>query len=1331
MNKNINHKMVACVAIMLTAGSVLATDGTIGASGAFTAGATWVGGVIPGGPGSTMWITNGNFTISSSYTNVVLGNIVTPVEATNATLSSAFTWSYPEGVRTDGNVDPVYGAYKFGIYTNYLTFDSGVEGTPATIRCLGPQTAKYRYVFNTPIVLNSDLYVYHAGRVSGTWDNPMSAIWLGKDIRETGGRRSLTVDFGQQDMELTLYGSNTFSGNLIVNKGLVRAGNPFRYGVSGYQFGYDNTVVATSGVATVDLGGLNFGPEKPLYLGGKGANSMGALVSGCQSPAVTSVWSGPITLFSDTAVAGTVGRYPRSEGGNLRINGNITDGGRNCSLENVSQRNLILAGTNTYSKGTILTGGFLTALKAVSLGSGPLYFNGGAFVIDSATGVDLSSFTLISTNSKPVEMILGSADYTPANPFVGFKFGLTKNGPGALILKQNNVYTGTTAVARGDLILDYSQTSGQKTEPEGTINLSGDARLIIRGGTAAITGQKSRTLTSTSGANARVINDTTMPFTFNFITTGYSVLNLEGSGPYKMIQQANGTEGSAYPNIFQPNVVFNGKDWAFRTSNDCFSNYTAYATDWSGSNKHVDVTAALAATVPAGFQVSTLRFNTPNNGTPIELNLSGTNFLKGGAILVTEAMGTTPVHITGGSLARMGAGSFIIYNYNTQAVVQVDSQFLGSPTIYTNNLGVVTNMIFSNVAFVKAGPGKVILGEADNQFDAYPFIVNGELEISGPKSLGVGNWYSGLLSLQNFVYIYNGSTLTTRGNFDFCREVIPGISNRIALVVNAAGGILNVAGAGDTVTKDTVRPGSVFNNGGRLIKRGKGTYCNKIGFAASADQMGDGVIARDPVMYFEVEDGTVALASGSLAAQGFIGEGPMIMTVRSNAMLKGVGWLCGNNGGANGGGSPEDTAARKILIIEETGATVDLNGSSIGMGSTGFDTLTRAVDYIYGPGTLTVTNSSVTAASVSFNSLMNSGYTGRFNALRYMTTDATTGGGLPNGELQVPQGFSHSFLGCQSPGYPLSFGRLTGNGAFGGKGISNSDADHIAFIGCDDASTFEFSGYLWGTWTTATRGAFRYVKVGNNSWRISGTTNAMTTTVTIRKGSILVGANSFGGVAGALGTERVILGDAGTTPSDTMALLTDGAFTVGNGIILPPYAPGSVAILGGNQTTGASSFTNALALTRNVILTSANTDSPNGVTFSGAISGSGGITKTGVGTVYLTGAVTNTGPTVVQAGSLVVQSNVTLTNTLSVTAGTGVSATLAVTGNLTLGTGATLAVSAGTLVRGQTYTLVTWTGTRTGTFASTTGLPENWRIKYLSNSAVLYYAPPGTMIRVM
>ena len=211
----------------------------------------------------------------------------------------------------------------------------------------------------------------------------------------------------------------------------------------------------------------------------------------------------------------------------------------------------------------------------------------------------------------------------------------------------------------------------------------------------------------------------------------------------------------------------------------------------------------------------------------------------------------------------------------------------------------------------------------------------------------------------------------------------------------------------------------------------------------------------------------------------------------------------------------------------------------------------------------------------------------------------------------------------------------------------------------------------------------------------------------------------------------VLLGDSGTGANDSLALLTDGPYLIGNTLVLTNANPGGTVTLGGNQTSGASSFTNALNLTRDVVLTSANTDSPNGVTFSGKLTGPGGITKTGVGTVYLTGVVSNTGPTVVQQGQLIVQSNVTLTNTLTVAAGTAGSGTLAVNGNLTLGSGAALAVSVGTLVRGQTYTLVSWTGTRTGAFAPVTGLPATWHTGYRSNSFVLYYAPPGSLIGVL
>jgi len=1330
----VGYAAVCAVLTVWAGGTAQAVDGTVAQSGAFSTSSTWVGGSIPGGPGSTVFI-RGNFNVQSLYTNAVIGHILTPADATVSALTSEFYLSYPEGVRTDGNIDPVYGTYRFGVYTNYLTLDSGVEGQPATVQCLASAlTSKYRYVINVPLFLKSDLAVRHAGRVSGAWDNPMTAIWLGKDIREEGGRRSVRAEFGKEDMQLMLMGSNTFSGDLIVDKGVVRAGSTERYGAPGFQFGCDNTVLATSGVATVDLGGNNFGPEKTIKIGGRGANGMGALVSGCQSPAVTSVWSGPVTLVSDACVAGTVGRYPRSEGGNLRIDGNITEGGSACSLENVSLRNLVLAGSNSYTKGTILTSGFLTALKAESLGSGPLIFNGGAFALDSATGVDPTDFTLVSTNSKPVQIILDGADYTPAQPFTGFKSGLTKGGPGALILKHNNSYTGTTTVARGDLILDYSETSGQKTEPEGTITLSGDARLIIRGGTSAITGQKSKTVATTAGSNARVINDSTMPFTFNFISpNSASTLNLEGDGPFLDVQTLNGSESTAYPNILPQTILFKAKDWAVRNANYSVSNFTGYVSTWEGSNKHVDVTAELAASVPEGISVSTLRFNTPNNGTPIVLNLSGTNFIKGGAILVTEAMGSTEVHITGGSIARMGTGSFIIYNYNTQAVVRIDSQLLGTPTILaTNGVSgfIATNMIASQVAFVKAGPGKVILGDVDNHYDYHTYVVNGELEISGPRCLGIGSWHNSWKSIQNFVYVFNGATLTTKGTFTLQRETIQGVTNQIAFCANSVGGVINVANVGDTVTKEAINPSPVLYNGGRFIKRGKGAWCNKIAFGNSDDLVGGGVIARDQIMRFDVEEGTVALVNGASLAHTFIGEGPMVMTVMSNVVLKGAGWLFGNNGGANGGGSPEDAAGRKVLFIHETGATVDLNGTSVNMGAAGADTLARALDYLHGPGTLTVTNSSATVAAFSFNSLMNSGFTGRFDARIGMTSSgASSGGGLPNGELSVPEGVSHKFIECFYPHYPLRFGRLTGNGVFGGTGANGSDKDMVAFIGCDGGSTFEFGGHLWGTWYAANRGSFRYVKVGDNTWRISGTTNAMTANFTLRKGTVLVGANSPGnGAVGALGTNQVILGDSGTSQADTMALLTDGPYTVGNGIILTEYAPGAVAVLGGNQASGASLFTGALNLRRDVRLHSAGGD----VTFSGAVTGPGGITKTGPGTVYLTGAVSNAGPTTVQAGQLVLPGGTAVTNTLTVAAGSAGSGTLAVNGNLTVGEGATLAVStSGSLVRGQTYTLMTWTGARSGTFLTVTGLPADWHVGYLANSLILYYARPGTVIMLL
>lgn len=378
-----------------------------------------------------------------------------------------------------------------------------------------------------------------------------------------------------------------------------------------------------------------------------------------------------------------------------------------------------------------------------------------------------------------------------------------------------------------------------------------------------------------------------------------------------------------------------------------------------------------------------------------------------------------------------------------------------------------------------------------------------------------------------------------------------------------------------------------------------------------------------------------------------------------------------------------------------------------------------------------LTNSVGTTAKFTAGQGVHSRFTGIFEVPgNFLASGESSAFALPNGELRLGASAIANFGTLSTL---CRFGALTGTGFFGGWG----DHSRMPFyIGDDRSETFEFAGML-KAYNTDTGGnntpvtGCRFIKTGTSTWRISGTTNDIRQAFTVRKGMVVTGADSTGVNLGALGRGPVYLGDDGTLANESLGLMTDGPYIVGNKIEIKATASDVTITLGGNQTIGASSFTNELNLTRDVVLTAANTDSPNGVTFSGAITGPGGITKTGVGTVYLTGAVDYAGPTAVQAGQLFVPDGTTLTNTLTVTALAGGSGTLVVDGNLTLGEGATLAVStSGSLVRGETYTLLTWTGSRTGSFASVTGLPDDWHVSFLSNSLILYYAPPGTLIQV-
>ncbi len=1274
MKRNVRQWLAACAAFLLAAGSAQATDGTWtspggGGGGDYGRTNNWANGAVAGGAGATLSSTSGvqmdlPLPVLNSRTNVVLGNMIVPDQAP---VSAALV------------ISPGFGAYG---RTESLILDSGVGGVPATLQnnCVTNTT---RMRIRCDVQLKADLAISY--NPTNKLIKPGTAVYLTGNISEDGSRRGLTVSNFAAENQVALFGENVFSGDLEVRNGIVRAQAHTRLGGEGHQFGRDNTLIATNAGSQVDLGGFSFGPDQSMLLSGCGVGGLGVLAASQQSPCYTSVWSGPITLAGDSAIGmGYMGSYPRAVGSAIALTGAIGEQGAGRTLIKNSLNALFLRGTNTYSGGTIISNGYLSATCRENLGAGPLIFGGGAFLFE--TPWDITSAGLVLTNRADVRLRTADQNVTFNGVLGPFSGQVYKSGLGTLTLTRAGQHQ-NLHICSGAVNLDYTGNSEAKLPVAWYVNLYNDARLNIIGGAQPFT-NTIHSLNPAAGC-AGVVSLSGAAGT-RFDPEGAAACAV-GAGESLDLRVQEGTtlrlsRSGVDAGMLNTRITYGGGAFVARSADGTAIPYASAATDWDNvTPRHMDVTALTPASVPADARIRTLRFNDPAAG---QLTLQGDTGLTNGAILVTAAMGANAVHIQGGTLTSAQGSELTVHQYNTQAVLRISSVLTNTPAG-----GALT--------LTKTGPGTLILSDVRNTFSGTIYVIGGTLEIESGQAFGATN---------RSVYVYNGATLRLRGQQSF------GVAGANSLFFNEAGGRIDVPDASDR-TIFIGRTGAQAH--GLLTKTGKGMLT----IAGNWSMMANENFLDDLSKTFAVEEGTLDISKNGAGPRVISGEKLGTVIVRNNAVLRGALFLSGN-GATNGGGSSEDEQGGYHVRVEATGGIVDLDGVSVNMGVKGDETY--SCDFISGPGRLTITNSSATAATVSFNGAHFNHFTGVFDGARYYTRNV--GGGLPAGEFAVPDGAAVDFGWVTFP-YAIALGRLTGSGSFGGK-CPDNQAQPPLLVGRDADETFEYSGYLWGTYNSIGNSAFpfRYTKVGSNTWRISGTTNAMTGDVTIRRGKVLVGANSSGnGAAGALGKASVLLGDASTGAGD-VALLTDGPYTVGNAMVLADS--GGTVTLGGGQVAGASAFTNALVLTRDVILTSANTDA-NGVTFSGKITGPGGIAKTGVGTVYLTGVVSNTGPTAVREGQLVVQSDVTLTNTLTVTAGTGGTGTLAVTGNLTLGTGARLAVSAGTLVRGQTYTLVTWTGARSGSFAPVAGLPENWHVGYHPNSVVLYYATPGTLISVM
>ncbi|HEX5273199.1 MAG TPA: autotransporter-associated beta strand repeat-containing protein [Gemmataceae bacterium] len=315
-----------------------------------------------------------------------------------------------------------------------------------------------------------------AGPGSGTFSGTLSG---GGDLTVTGGTETLSGNSG--------YGGAT----------AVTGGELILATLKGINSSSGITVSAggTLGLKTANALKLVANFTTPLTLNGGGANGAGALdnISGSNK------WTGPITLASDSTIAGQ---------GSLSLSGAIGGPGGLTSVGSGA----ILIGSNTYTGPTVVSAGtlILASANAVKSSSGvtvdggatlalnnpntavnlsyaavPLTLNGsgagGAGALTSAGGsvTWTGPITLASNSTISAGVTL---EVTGA---VGGSGGLTVEGSASdvLVLDAADTYTGATVVASGTLDLwnaaAVGSSSGTTVDSGATLAVGTNAGLAF------------------------------------------------------------------------------------------------------------------------------------------------------------------------------------------------------------------------------------------------------------------------------------------------------------------------------------------------------------------------------------------------------------------------------------------------------------------------------------------------------------------------------------------------------------------------------------------------------------------------------------------------------------------------------------------------------------------------------------------------------------------------------------------------------------------------------------------------------------------------------------
>lgn len=1210
--------------------------------------------------GAGIWTVSTNISTFSGALNVNVGKLlytgnVTP-NAAGLTVADGATFNI-----NDDTTDP----WSLASGMKFTFAGNGVGGVGA-LQQTGQSGATNAFISTlvNEVVLAADTRI--------STEVTLATIALGTTVSGPGGIEKIGAG------NLLLSVGNTFAGGVNLAEGTLL--------IDSQGSGASNSSLGT-GTLTLSAGTLSNAFSLALDFSGTTNNAL--VINGD----FTFAGVGTLNLGTGAANLGTTAGTTRTitvSGAALTLGNNIANGTTAVGITKAGAGTLVLTGVGTYTGPTIVTSGTLQIGDGGATGS-----------FGASSGVQVDALLVLNRS--------GSLTVTQDISGTG---GVVSRGTGISAFAGTNSYLGTTTVERGTLRLDYTTNNTSKLPDSsvlflggGTLDLFGGSHTEIVGSTSLIgSAVVSR---SSGGATLRMnaitpgagsvhftgsgIADTDTLNT-NGILGGWATITVGGVTGWA-VNSTNAADGpivslSTYTDVTRLGPSSIPHNPAVPHVRIVDGGTSGDITPAGGALTQIESLFMASAAGPAEIDFG-LDTNVLNIGT----TSGGGILLAADAAALTIGSALNDGVLTSGGVAN-AAPAFLYFNVQSA----------------TNDL-TINSLIADNgtdvVSVFKTGAGRLVLN-ATNTFTGSTTLTAGILRTTGGAgALGTGaavlNLAGGTLQLVNSTGTNYARNTTVTGNVEITNDrgaAGVGVTHSLG-TLSIGAQTLTVSGAGADSGTQGLTFGAVTSTGATTFTvNNNGAVTTLLTLASIVNSSGN------PITFNGTGNITVTGAIGNSAA-GINKSGSGMLTLTGTNTFVGQVTLAGGVLSVNNslalGAAANDIAIDNNAVLRLTAGTIGTVTNTatdrqitVGSGGATFD---FQVDQAFsgglsGTGTVTKTGAgSWTVGSAenpfSGNIIVAGGELKMFSVQLGNTARITVQSGAA---LTIEDNGTDTWLLIPGGRYELSGAGISNNGALRQNlqsgGLLPYTSTIVNEVVLNSTLTRVNTSAILGTiaLTSVVSGTGGLEKVGVGTLTLSGV-NTYAAGTTISAG-ILRASNSASalgsGILTLAGGTLQLWNDVGLNFGRNTIVSANSQIQVdriGNPLAGVTHSLGTLSIgaqtltvSGGSQyygtqgltfgavtSTGATIFTVNNGTTGKTLLTLGSITNGSGtIAFNGtgnAVvagpigSSTGGLTKSGGGTLTLQGAGSYSGPTTVDGGTFIVDSAGSVASTITVNSG--------------------------------------------------------------------------------